>query len=310
MLLEGAGWIVWMQAIGGAPADVFFTLVTRLGGRWWILPSLPFVWFLLPWRSGARVSLFIVLSTLINVGLKHALELPRPFHLREGLNLIAASGFGFPSGHAQAAVVYWGSLAREVGGRSWTRAAGVLIALIGLSRIYLGVHFPADVLGGWAIGAVLLTVFVRAEPHVLQGVRTLPRPGRIAVSIALPMALLVAVPSPEVAGLLGGLAGFAAGLSMPAPARRRQASARGLRARFPAAAGAFLGAALVYGSALAGAARLDDGTLADLTLRFGANLILAGWLSWLAFPALDRLGLLPPAPSQASSTPAPGRETS
>lgn len=266
--------------------------MTLLGGRWWIMPSLPFLWFLLPWRSGARVSLFIVLSTLINVLLKHAFELPRPFHVREGINLIAAAGYGLPSGHAQAAVVYWGTLARELRRRWFVGAAGLIVLLVGASRVYLGVHFPADVLAGWLVGGGLLAGFTSLERKSINLFRALPRAVRLGGGLGVPLLGVGLYPSPETAGLLGGLAGFTAGLSLDEPARRAPLPAS-VRARLPRALIALGGGALLLGAAMPVLGGVPDGTTLDLGLRFGVNLVLGGWLSWFSFRTMRWTGMIP-----------------
>jgi membrane-associated phospholipid phosphatase len=85
---------------------------------------------------------------------------PRP---PASLHLIGVSGFGFPSGHATTVLACWGLVALLLGaGRSirvkivlWT-AAVVIVALVGLSRIYLGVHWWTDVVAGFALGGLWL----------------------------------------------------------------------------------------------------------------------------------------------------------
>lgn len=77
----------------------------------------------------------------------------------------------FPSGHAMNAVVVWGLLA-VLAGRSSPAlrapamaAAGILALLGGASRVYLGVHWPTDVLGGWAAGAAILALLSAGLPR-------------------------------------------------------------------------------------------------------------------------------------------------
>ena len=78
--------------------------------------------------------------------------------------VIAESGYSFPSGHAMGAICFYGILAyfAGLGLRSkplrWglMAAAGIYILLIGLSRVYLGVHYPTDILAGYAAGATWL----------------------------------------------------------------------------------------------------------------------------------------------------------
>ena len=110
-------------------------------------------WF---WKRSKAVRLTVLLCTsiYINFVLKEAFQLPRP----ENVGFIEADGFSFPSGHAQHAVVLWGYLAWTV--RKHFAFASFTSFFIGLSRLYLGVHWPGDVVGGWVIGATLLVLFI------------------------------------------------------------------------------------------------------------------------------------------------------
>ena len=65
-------------------------------------------------------------------------------------------GYAFPSGHSQTPLVFWGAIADHVRRRGSPGSAGILVFLIGFSRLYIGVHWPLDVIGGWAIGLVVL----------------------------------------------------------------------------------------------------------------------------------------------------------
>ncbi len=101
----------------------------------------------------------IIVSAIIMKCLKEGFALARP---PEELHLISVSGFGFPSGHAQMAMVVWGWF-----GHHYNRIipASVMIFMVGFSRIYLGVHMPHQVIGGWAIGFVVFMgwIFVEKE---------------------------------------------------------------------------------------------------------------------------------------------------
>lgn len=103
------------------------------------------------WFSFLGIILF---SWGVNEALKYGFSLPRP---PKEFHLVTVTGLGFPSGHAQMAVVVWGWL-----GMQYNRIvpAVVLILLIGLSRIYLGVHFLNQVVGGWFVGFTVLMIWV------------------------------------------------------------------------------------------------------------------------------------------------------
>ena len=110
-------------------------------------------WF---WKrfSAIRLTVLLCTSIYINFVLKEVFQFPRP----ENVGFIEADGFAFPSGHAQHAVVVWGYLAWAL--RKHYAIAGLTVFFIGLSRLYLGVHWPGDVAGGWTIGAILLMFFI------------------------------------------------------------------------------------------------------------------------------------------------------
>ena len=96
----------------------------------------------------------IVLSGVINECLKYRFALPRPSVEHHKIPVV---GYGFPSGHAQMAVVVWGWLGYRF--KRWAPALAVIF-LIGLSRIYLGVHYPSQVYWGWIIGFVILGIWI------------------------------------------------------------------------------------------------------------------------------------------------------
>lgn len=131
-----------------------------LGDRAFYVILFPAIfWF---WKRDAAVRLTVLLcvSIFINFLLKDLFQIPRPDRLIE----VESDGFAFPSGHAQHAVVLWGFLA--LNGRKLYGPAAVLVLLIGVSRLYLGVHWPIDVAGGWLIGATLLVGFMWSEPRL------------------------------------------------------------------------------------------------------------------------------------------------
>lgn len=104
-------------------------------------------------------------STLLNELLKRLYERARPDIHR----IIEETGYSFPSGHSMASFTFYGLLAyllwRHMPSKRWR---GVLIAFsvlmivcIGTSRVYLGVHYPSDVLGGYWVSACWLAVCVK-----------------------------------------------------------------------------------------------------------------------------------------------------
>ena len=91
----------------------------------------------------------VVGGTLLNLALKQVFAAPRP-DLLPHLDIVHS--YSFPSGHASGNMIFFGAVAMLIGRRAGYLAAGAVIALIGVSRVWLGVHWPGDVLAGWIEG--------------------------------------------------------------------------------------------------------------------------------------------------------------
>jgi hypothetical protein len=134
---------------------------------------IPFIYWCIDEKKSLRLSVTLLVSAWLNLALKILLDQPRPFF--EGydpsVGMIAEKMGGFPSAHAQNSLVMWMIIA------SWgipprlSRTvrfgiAALLCLLIGFSRIYLGVHFPTDILGGWLLGGIILCVYFLAGRRI------------------------------------------------------------------------------------------------------------------------------------------------
>lgn len=113
-------------------------------------------------REAAALTICLTGGWLLNSILKMAFQRARP----DILHLVAVGGYSFPSGHAMVATAFYGMLGyllwlnlRKRLKPAWYVPVftGLLIIAIGVSRIYLGVHFPSDVLAGFAAGGLWLT---------------------------------------------------------------------------------------------------------------------------------------------------------
>ena len=113
------------------------------------------------WHGVLMVVLSVVAAQLIVQVIKHVVERPRPDAEDQ---LVHAGGFSFPSGHSATSMAVYATLAflliRAVD-RDRVRLAvgligGLIVLAIGLSRVFLGVHYPTDVLAGWLTGGLLV----------------------------------------------------------------------------------------------------------------------------------------------------------
>ena len=156
---------------GSHPAlDYFFGMLTILGGRGFLAAyaSGMAIW-LLTERKRKEAGIFAMASILTAILLnliKIQVSRTRPVLW---LSLIEPPGMSFPSGHSMISIMIYG-LSAFYFAQKWQRGRigiytgfGLLILLIGLSRLYLGVHWPTDVLTGWMLGGLILTCSMLAN---------------------------------------------------------------------------------------------------------------------------------------------------
>ena len=154
----GLNFIIMIQQIDTPFLDSFFRAITSLGDELFYLLLFAFLLWCVDFYLGIRIGIIFLLSVYINNGAKEMFQQPRPFEILPEIQKVQASGYGFPSGHAQSSLVVWGSIAYWKK-QTWIRNLSVLmILLVAFSRIYLGVHFPTDILGGWIVGGFILVL--------------------------------------------------------------------------------------------------------------------------------------------------------
>lgn len=138
----------------------FMTVVSTLGSEEFFLVFLPFFYWCVDKRLGRQLGYFFLLSGLLNNILKNAFRQPRPFWLEPDIQAGEAEGYGLPTGHVQNTTVVFFLLAAYF--RRWWAWLLVLfyIFLMGLSRVYLGVHFIQDVPVGFAVGLLVFGAFL------------------------------------------------------------------------------------------------------------------------------------------------------
>ena len=159
--------------VASAGFDQVFVAMSALGYAWGVVPVDVLLVLALAWRRRFREGLFagiaIVGSLLLNVIAKHVFARARP---DLWTSIAPESTYSFPSGHAMGSITLAWVVLLLCWHTRWrwpaTGAAVVFTALVGLSRVYLGVHYPSDVLAGWAAAStwtvgVYLLVFRAGE---------------------------------------------------------------------------------------------------------------------------------------------------
>lgn len=120
---------------------------------------LAFVWAAISWRWGVRLLILLVSSSLISRSAKLFFDMPRPPHYDPTLGLVPAGNYGFPSGAAVKAFLLGFLLVYGWKSRWAWPCAIAYVLLFSAARVFLGVHFALDILGGWAIGLLLAALF-------------------------------------------------------------------------------------------------------------------------------------------------------
>ena len=159
---------LFLQALGDWLATPF-KLITSLGNEEFYILIMPLLFWCINSLMGIRAGIMLLISGGIKDFLKVIIHTPRPYWIDSRVKAFSSeSSFGMPSGHSMDAASIWGVIAASQKRRWVTWLAILLIFLIGLSRIYLGVHFLHDVLSGWLLGGLILWGYLAAEKPVAR----------------------------------------------------------------------------------------------------------------------------------------------
>lgn len=146
--------------------------ITNFGGAIFLSIATVMLFLLIKNKKiGLSIISNIVIIAVLNQLLKRILQRPRPTEFR----IVEETGYSFPSGHSMVSMAFYGYLIyliyRYIKNKyvKWTLITilSILICLIGISRIYLGVHYTSDVLGGFLLSISYLVIYISSIKKLL-----------------------------------------------------------------------------------------------------------------------------------------------
>jgi membrane-associated phospholipid phosphatase len=155
--------MLFFDRIANPALDLFANLASMVGEQTFVIAFILFIFY----NYNKKYGFILFSSTLFSVIgmgiLKAIVRAPRPFQVLEsiqGKRIETATGYSFPSGHTTTASSFYTALALAFRRRAVSIGCAIVIALVGISRLYLGVHWPNDVFGGLVLGvSVSLLVY-------------------------------------------------------------------------------------------------------------------------------------------------------
>lgn len=211
-LLQGIDITIFIQQLRTPFLESAFRTITLLGEEEFYLLVLPLIFWCVDSRTGIRLTFLVFASHYLNTCVKDFVQLERPFYHHPEVKLANAAGYSFPSNHAQTGLVFWLGLAWMTANKRLWFSGIFLVLIIGLSRVYLGVHFATDVLAGWIFGASLLLFFVKTEQQVAHRLARLSTERQIMLAGLIPLLLFFVHPVKDTAAVTAALSGAWFGL--------------------------------------------------------------------------------------------------
>jgi len=145
----------------------FFTFLGKID---FYMLFITLVYWVINVQFGFRVFMILLTTDIFSSAFKQLLHQPRPYWVGDVKGMGIEESYGIPSSHASDSLSVWGYLAYLVKKRWLWIMAVLLIIFIAFSRLYLGVHFPHDILFGWVIGLTVLILFVKYEERFTKSI--------------------------------------------------------------------------------------------------------------------------------------------
>lgn len=185
---------IWLQNFSPA-LDTPFKLITFFGEELFFMAFLPLVYWSINRATGVRLLVLFLFSAWVNSAVKILATDLRPYQYDSRVKALQqVPSWGFPSGHTQLSVTVWGYLAAAFRKKKLLVFAVVMMVLVPLSRLYLGVHDLPDLIGGYAIGFILLITFIKLENRCISWFESKNLVTLLVIAVIAPAILLAVSP--------------------------------------------------------------------------------------------------------------------
>lgn len=149
-----------IQSIANPFLDGLFQFITMFGEEAILIPLIAVIYWSFNKKIAEYIAYASLTSVLVNGAIKDIFKAKRPIGEPgiRSLRVETATGYSFPSGHTQGTASFWSAIAIYLKNNYMYGISGLIIVLVAISRLYLGVHYPKDVLFGAIFG--ILTSFI------------------------------------------------------------------------------------------------------------------------------------------------------
>jgi len=300
LVTDGIQFILALQNYRAPFWDAYFRAATFLGEIEFYLLLIPFFYWLVHKPFGRQLTYLLLITGYLNAFAKNIFKLPRPPQVDPRvIPLVEQDGYGLPSGHSMSSMAVWGYM-----GWFWRKSkpwliplAIALISSIAFSRLYLAVHFPADIITGLAFGLFVLQLWNKFLPAIQGWIGQADDTLLLVLSVVVPVAMLFlspgdaeGYPGETIATTSGVLMGASIGFIFEAQRVRFSVSGSWLQRLLRYVVGLlfiavfWLGLRVLFGY-------VPGGHLVEIVLRFIRYAVVGCALTWWAPAAFVRLGL-------------------
>lgn len=206
-----------IHIFAGRWLDYCMLAITFTGSNLFYTMMLPVLYWCWDRKKAVYTGAVFLLAISLNDAIKVLFHHPRPDpeRLLPGIAELAARhrprGPGFPSGHTQGSLAFWGALAYMSRSRAVTAAAVVMIILVPYSRLYIGVHYLGDVIGGYLFGLLCLVAVIPAARFTERHYRAFNTAILVSALMVIPFIIFIAVPGDYINTTMGTISGFMTG---------------------------------------------------------------------------------------------------